>query len=208
MKTKIIAVLIVLALVITAGMVIAQGGKRGGPGAPPPPGPGIGRPGAPGAGFAFGRLANQLNLTEDQVAQLKGIHQQFLTSTAPLREQMQAKCKEMGELWAADQPNAAAIKALAADIDVLRADIRNAGIDDMLAGLNVLTADQRAQLREIMKNRGCGLMMALCGGPGCCGAPGKGMGMGPGRGMGGRAMGPQDGTGPRGAAGTCPMMAK
>ena len=121
--------------------------------------------------------------------------------------ELPCKAKEMVALWTVDSPNADQIKTLAHEIDGLRSEMRDAGIDYMVKGLSVLNATQRAKLREIMKK-----CAARCGGM-CCGfcpCPGMGCGMGmgpgPGAGMGGgmgRGMG--NGTGPRARMGTCPM---
>ncbi len=160
----------------------------------------------------LGRLAKALGLTEAQIAELKKLHQDFLTATQATRDELKAKAKEMVNLWMADAPDAAAIKALAGDMDSLRAQIRDAGIDHMITALSVLTPEQREKLRTIMKDRAPGCIAGMgCGfglGPGC----GMGMGLGPGgpgagpRGMGG-GMGPGwgTGTGPRGGTPGCPL---
>lgn len=219
MRTRILAVLVILAVAVTATVVLAQGARRGAPAAPPAGGPGMAQPGGPGCmgmGLGFGpKMAQQLGLTQDQLTRLQAIKQDCAKATQPLREQMQTKMTEMKQLWMADQPNAAAIKAAAADMDALRAEVRNICIDYAIAGYNVLTPDQKAKLHTALQDMpGCGMMLG-CGGCGGPGMMGKGAGMGPGAGMGmgagcpmGQGTGPRDGTGPRAAAGTCPMMNK
>ena len=146
----------------------------------------------------------ELNLTPEQIQHLQQLGDAFKAQTEPIRQQCQARCQEMAQLWAAENPDANAIKALAAEMDALRADLRNAAIDHKIAALNVLTAEQRAKVREKIGKLGCGIGMG-CGmgmGPG---RPGMGPGMAPGprRGMG---MGPGDATGPRAGMGKCPLV--
>ena len=189
MRTKLIVAVILVTLAVTASIVIAQGPRFGNRPGPPP---GVGGPGAPycglGLGIGFGpRVIAELGLTQDQIQQLKQLKDAFLAQTQATREQLQAMCKEMGQLWAAENPDPNAIKALAAEMDVLRAELRDAAIDHKIAGLNVLTAEQRAKVREKIGKHGCGM------GPGSR----RGMGMGPGAG---------NATGPRAGMGTCPLL--
>jgi len=160
-------------------------------------------------GPLFGRIATELGLTDQQIAQLRQIQQDFLAATQTDRTQLLTKVKEMVQLWSADQPDTTAIKALAAEIDDIRARIRDAAIDRTASVLNVLTPEQRDKLRSLIKSR-----WPLCGCFACCGlglGPGCGLGMGPGAGMGprggGRGMGPGwgNGTGPRGGTPFCPL---
>jgi len=225
MRTRLIVGLVIVALAVTASVMLTAAPRGRGAAAAPPPGVArggagaMGGPGCPwGMGMGLGRLAKALELTDAQIADLKKLQEDFLTATKATREELQAKAKEMIELWAPDQPDAGAIKALAGEIDVLRVEIRNAGIDHMISALGVLTAAQREKLRTIVKEwapkciggMGCGFGF----GPGLC----CGMGMGPGgpagpglgpRGMGG-GMGPGwgNGTGPRSRTGTCPLLNK
>ena len=213
MRTKPIVGLLIVALAVTASVMLNAAPRGRAAGAAPPAGAGAGwtRPGVGpccplGPAGMLGRLAKALELTDAQIAELKQIHQDFLTATQDTRDELQAKIKEMLKLWSADQPDAAAIKALASDIDALRAQIRDAGIDHMISALNVLTPAQREKLRTLLKEwaprciggMGCGF---------CCG-PGLGCGMGVGRGPGmGGGMGPGwgNGTGPRGGTPGCPL---
>ncbi|MCE5314667.1 MAG: periplasmic heavy metal sensor [Armatimonadota bacterium] len=180
MRTKILIVVLVIALVVTAGLVMAQGMKGGKKAA----GGGCGM----GLGMGFGpKIMKELNLTSDQRQQMKTLRTEFMTSTQAARDQMQTKAQELAQLWAQDA-GASQLKAKLAEIDTLRAEIRDAGVDFALKARTLLTEEQRTKLQEMIKSTpGCGA--GLCGG----------LGMGCGLGMG-------DGTGPAAAAGTCPMM--
>jgi Spy/CpxP family protein refolding chaperone len=219
MKSKIVAIGLVVALLLCAGVVLAQRGRQPmKPAGPPAMAPGGGDGMCMGMGM-LGKMSKELNLSADQVAQLKTIQKGFMDSTQATRTDIQAMMKQMMELWMADQPDAGAIKDLAGQLDALRAQIRNSAIDHAVSGIGVLTADQRAKLREIIgKNpgmcmgMGCGLACGVgMGGPGMgcpMGGPGMGRGMG-GPGMGGPGAGkgmggPGKGMGPGAGGANCP----
>ena len=158
MRTKLIALAIVAVLVLAAGFALAQ--ARQGRGNLPPAG---------GSGDEMGaqwmrlgpKIAKELGLSQDQIQQLKQLRDQFKATTEQARTDLQTKRQEMVKLWAADEPNAATIKSLAAEMDGPRAQVRDAAIDHGVAALKVLTPDQRAKLREMIKNRprtGMGMM--------------------------------------------------
>ena len=214
MRTRVIVGLVIVALAVTASVMLnaAPRGRMGAGAGPGVGAPGPGGPWCPMGGPMLGRLAKALNLTDAQIADLKKLHQEFLDATKATREEIQAKAKDMLNLWAVDQPDPAAIKALAAEIDALRAQIRDAGIDHMISALSVLTPEQREKLRTMVKDWGpkCGMGCGFGFGPGM----GCGMGMGPGPGGPGAGpsgmgcgMGPGwgTGTGPRGGTPACPM---
>lgn len=196
MKIRIVAVLLVLAVALSAGAVMAQRGKQAAkPAGPPAMAPGMAGGWCMGMGM-LGKLKTALNLTSEQVAQLQAIQKDFMDSTQGLRADIQAKMKQMLDLWKVDQPDAVAIKGLANELDALRSQIRDSAIDHAIQAIGVLTPDQRAKLRDMMSKTpgmcmgmGCGLCCGagLCGpGMGCpIGGPGIGKGQGgPGRGMG------------------------
>lgn len=219
MKTKLIVALVIISFAAVA-IVTAVGAQRGmGPGRPMKPSPGTSELGCPMWGLGP-RIVQQLNLTQDQVNQLRQLRQDFWNDTQATREQLQTKFKQMIGLWTAAQPDVSQIKALASDIDALRAEIRDAGIDYMIRALSVLTPAQRDKLRTMIKDMGANCLK-MCGG--CCFCPcigcgpcvgcgpgigcGLGIGMGPGAGM-GAGLGPRNATGPRAQMGTCPNMKK
>ena len=206
MKSRIVAVVLVLALALSAGVVLAQRGKQPvKPAGPPAMAPAASGGWCMGMGM-LGRLKAALNLSAEQMTQLEAIQKDFLDSTQGLRTDIQAKMKQMLDLWMADQPDAAAIKDLANQLDALRAQIRDSAIDHAIQAIGVLTPDQRAKLRDMMsKSPGMcmGMGCGLCCGAGLCG-PGMGCpigGPGVGRGQGG----PGRGMGPGGGGANCPF---
>ena len=83
-KTKnLIAVVVVFLLTV----VIVAAGQDPQVGGRPPRG---GFPGGPGPGDGFGFLVRDLNLSDDQKAQIKKITESFQESTKALREQLRA----------------------------------------------------------------------------------------------------------------------
>lgn len=208
MRTNTLVWIVVAVLVVSAGIAYAVGPRGSGTQA----GPG----GQRGPGYGCCAALVDLGLTDSQKAQLAALRKEFADATAAAREQIQAKSKEMCRLWAAEQPDVAAIKALAAEIDVLRAEIRNLGIDYSAKSLALLNAEQRKKASSMCANcPGCPSCMGPLMGCGPMG-PGAGRGMGPGAGCGmgpcgmgmGPGAGPRDGTGPRAQMGTCPYANK
>ena len=167
MKSRAIATLLVVALVLTAGAVIAQRG-RGGPGQGM--GMGMGTSGSCGLGLGLGMgpaAIGELSLSNDQVAQLQKITNQFTSDTQQLRAQLQTKLSELAKLWTAEKPNESAIRSKISEVDGIRTQIRNAMVDRTFAVMRVLTSAQKAKLRNLVKTR-----------------PGFGVGMGYGLGLG------------------------
>ena len=133
------------------------------------------------------QITQKLQLTPDQVSQIKQIHQNFITQTSATRQQIKDKMKAMVALWTADSPDPAAIKLLADGIEPMRVEVRNASIDSLVATLNVMTPDQRTKLHTLIQSHpGFGWMLgsSMFGGMGMCSEKGDsskaGAGGGPG----------------------------
>jgi Spy/CpxP family protein refolding chaperone len=164
MKKMMIAVLVV-ALSFSAGAAMAQGWGRGagyGPGS----GSGYGPRGAWGSG---------LSLTPEQNQKLQALQESFLKKTLPLRNEMQVKQLDLRTLWSQSNPDQAKILAKQKEINTLRGQLQEMGIQNRLELRNILTPEQQAQLGPNGPGFGMrGRMMA--GGFG----PGRGMGYGTG----------------------------
>ena len=140
MRIKLLAALLISALVLTAGAVIAQRG-RGGPGQGM--GMGMGMAGSCGLGLGLGMgpaAISELSLSNDQVAQLQKITNQFTSDTQQLRAQLQTKLSELAKLWTAEKPNESAIRSKISEVDGIRTRIRNAMVDRTFAVMRVLTS--------------------------------------------------------------------
>jgi Spy/CpxP family protein refolding chaperone len=169
---KMIVALMVVALLATAGMAMAQGWGRG-MGYGPGPGAGYG----PGAGPGYGPQGSwgpALNLTAEQNQKIQAMRESFFKETLSLRNEMQIKKLELRTLWAQTNPDQDKILAKQKEINALRAQLQEKGTRHRLEMRKVLTPEQQAQIGAF----GPGF------GPGA--GPGMGMrgGFGPGRGMG------------------------
>jgi len=169
---KMIVGLMVVALLATAGLAMAQGWGRG-MGYGPGPGAGYG----PGSGMGYGPMGSSgpaLNLTAEQNQKIQAMREGFFKETLPLRNEMQIKQLELRTLWAQTNPDQEKILAKQKEINALRAQMQEKATKNRLEMRKVLTPEQQAQLGAY--------------GPGFGPGSGPGMGMrggfGPGRGMG------------------------
>ena len=164
MKKMIVAILAV-ALLVTAGVAMAQGWGRGAGYGPGEYGPGHGPRGA-WAG---------LNLTPEQKQKMQALQEKFLKENLPLRNEMQIKQLELRTLWAQSNPDEEKILSKQKEINALRAQLQEKGTKNRLEMRKILTPEQQAQLGAY--GPGFGMGYGMKGGM-------MGGGFGPGRGMG------------------------
>ena len=169
---KMIVGLMVVALLATAGLAMAQGWGRG-MGYGPGPCAGYG----PGSEMGYGPKGSwgpALNLTAEQNQKIQAMRESFFKESLPLRNEMQIKQLELRTLWAQTNPDQEKILAKQKEINALRAQMQEKATKNRLEMRKVLTPEQQAQLGAY--------------GPGFGPGSGPGMGMrggfGPGRGMG------------------------
>ncbi|HYW71387.1 MAG TPA: Spy/CpxP family protein refolding chaperone [Pyrinomonadaceae bacterium] len=144
------------------------GGFQGGPpdGLQGPPGPGrpgpgrpggFGAPGIPRQGFGpFGPFGRELNLTDDQRAQIQKIAQSFQQGDQALREQMRTLVEGQGDPLSGEF-NEAAVRAAADARAKIQVEMEVSHARMMSQMFGVLTAEQRAQLaahRNEMRQQG------------------------------------------------------
>ena len=160
---KTIVGLMVVALLATAGVAMAQGWGRG-PGYGPCAGygPGAGPQGAWGTG---------LNLTAEQQQKMQALRESHFSEMGPIREKMISKKAELQGLWAQPEPNLGQIREKQMEMNTLRDQLQEKATKNRLEMRNILTPEQKAQL---------GSAIGQGSGPGY----GKRGGFGPGRGMG------------------------
>lgn len=128
-------VLVLTAAIIAAGQDPRVGGR--------PPGGGGGFPGGPGPD-GFGFLARDLNLSEDQKAQIKKIADSFHESTKALREQMRALHESEPDPFSSfDETTVRTTAEARAKIEV-ELSVAQAKMMSQIGA--VLTTDQKAQL--------------------------------------------------------------
>ncbi len=167
---KMIVGLMVVALLATAGLAMAQGWGRGmgyGPGPGTEYGPGYG----PGYG-PRGSWGANLNLTAEQNQKMQAMRESFFKETLPLRNEMQVKQLELKTLWAQTNPDQEKILAKQKELNALKAQMQEKGTLHRLEMRKVLTPEQQAQIGAFGPGFGSGYGMR--------GGFGPGRGMGPG----------------------------
>ncbi|HYR26847.1 MAG TPA: periplasmic heavy metal sensor [Thermoanaerobaculia bacterium] len=112
--------------------------------------------GGPGPGILFGHLQHlqdELELSDAQLDQIRGIFSALHEQNAPYREQMQGGFKDVTTALLANPNDLTAAQAL---LDQQSSAERAAKANLLAAtskALNVLTVSQRAELAEIIKER-------------------------------------------------------
>jgi periplasmic protein CpxP/Spy len=96
-----------------------------------------------GAGFF-----RQLNLTEDQKAKMKQIHQSFAESNKPLRDQLRAKRQELRQANEGGTFNEALATQKLTEMASLEAKLMGERFKLHQETMSVLTAEQKAQLEQ------------------------------------------------------------
>jgi Spy/CpxP family protein refolding chaperone len=172
MKKMFVAILVVT-LLTTSGLALAQGWGRG-PGAGPGYGPG---PHGPGSKDVWGA---GLNLTPEQNQKMQAMREAFFKETLPVRNEMQVKQLELRTLWAQTNPDEAQIIAKQKGVNALKAQLQEKGTKFRLEMRKILTPEQQAQMSAYGPGFGRGQDMRGGYGHG----PGSGMGMGMGMGYG------------------------
>lgn len=101
----------------------------------------------------FRKLAKQLGLTEQQKTQIKGIFKSYREKNKPLLQAMHNEKRQMKEMIMSGSTDEAAIRAQSAKVAAVQADLavsRAAMAKEIKA---VLTPDQAAKLKILMKER-------------------------------------------------------
>lgn len=114
------------------------------PQGPPPRGGGF-QGGGPRGGDGLGPMARDLNLTDDQKAAIKKIHESFEESTRALHEQMRSLHEKQGDPMSGAFDEAA-VRAAAEERAKIQVELEVAHAKMMSQVANVLTAEQKAQL--------------------------------------------------------------
>ena len=163
-NSKKISISIVAAgVLLTAAAVVFSQRPQGPPPGPRPMGPGggfrdgPGGPGGPREGFGpFGPFGRELNLTDDQKAQIKKIQDSFRESDQALFEQMRMLHENQADPLSGAFDEAAVRSAAEARAKIqIELEVSHAKMMSQIAG--VLTAEQKAQLaarHEQMKRMG------------------------------------------------------
>lgn len=149
-KTGLVAV--ALAIIGVAG-ANAQWGPRGQQGmGPGGPGGGFGGPGGGPGGLPF----RELNLTEEQKTKIRTIFESAMDGGDAVREQMHELQDQRRAIVASDVFNAEAARELATREAAIAVTMNVKRMETENAIYNVLTAEQKAKLAELQKNRPAG----------------------------------------------------
>jgi periplasmic protein CpxP/Spy len=152
-KTSLAAVIAVVSMAAAAPMLTAQDQPRG-------PGPGMRGPGGgpgmrgPGGGpRGFGPGFRELDLTDDQKAQLKTIADSHREEFRAAGEKVRAAREGMRALVQADSLDESAIRAKSTEIAAAEADIMILNAKVRQESLQVLTSEQQTKLKELRTAR-------------------------------------------------------
>ena len=113
-----------------------HGGRRGG------------HDGQHWGGMREGGFFRQLNLTEDQKAKMKQIHESFAEKNKPLREQLRAKRQELRQASEGGTFNEALATQKLTEMASLEAKLMGEQFKLHQETLSVLTPEQKAQLEQ------------------------------------------------------------
>jgi len=99
-------------------------------------------------GMRGGGLFSKLNLTDDQKAKIKQIHESFAERNKPLRDQLHAKRQELRQASEGDTFNEALATQKLTEMASLEAKLMGEQFKLHQETLSVLTAEQKAQLDQ------------------------------------------------------------
>jgi Spy/CpxP family protein refolding chaperone len=99
-------------------------------------------------GMREGGFFRQLNLTEDQKAKMKQIHESFAEKNRPLREQLRAKRQELRQASEGGTFNEALATQKLTEMASLEAKLMGEQFKLHQETLSVLTPEQKAQLEQ------------------------------------------------------------
>jgi Spy/CpxP family protein refolding chaperone len=91
-------------------------------------------------------VASDLNLTEDQKAQIQSRREAFMEEIAPLRSDLFAKREELRQLWAAANPDQGKITAMQQEMREIQGQIQEKTTQYRLDCHQVLTSEQQETL--------------------------------------------------------------
>ena len=160
-KTVIAAGAAVLALAAGAPLLMAQDqqptNRRPGFGGPPPGGgpgmPGMRRGEPMGGPMGFGPGFRELNLTDDQQAQLKQIAESHRDEFRAAGEKARAAHEGMRALIESDSIDENAIRAKSQEVAAAEAEIMILNARVRQQSLQVLTSEQQAKLKALRDSR-------------------------------------------------------
>ena len=160
-KTSLAAALAVVTIATAAPMLIAASSAKATEAKQDQPqrrqGPGVGGPGGPGmrrgGPMAFGPGFRELDLTDDQKAQLKSIAESHRDEFRAAGEKARAAHDGMQALVDADSINESAIRAKSAEIAAAEAEVMILNAKVRQESMQILTSEQQQKLKELRAAR-------------------------------------------------------
>jgi Spy/CpxP family protein refolding chaperone len=98
-------------------------------------------------------LRERLGITDEQAAKIRSAQSQFAKQQIQRQAELRIKRMELAELLRADNPDRAAIEKKLRELNDLELQARMAGLDYGLAMRNLLTPEQREQLKQLARER-------------------------------------------------------
>lgn len=158
MKSKVkFAVILVSALILCSGSLMAEKGENPGtdePGGPmhPPRGP-MGGPGPHGPFFGDPELMKKkLGLSDEQVRKISGINQTYKNKLEGYHDKIDPKFARLRVLLLEDKVNLKEVRSVMKEISDIDLEIRMLGISHRLDIEKVLTKEQKDKLRNERRN--------------------------------------------------------
>ena len=157
LKTTLAVGIALLTMATAAPVLVAVNaeprGQVPGFGGPPPGGPGgpgMRRPGGP---MGFGPGFRELDLTDDQKAQMKSIAQSHRDEFRAAGEKARAAHDGMQALLEAETIDEAAIRAKSTEVAAAEADVMILNAKVRHESMQLLTSEQQAKLKELRSSR-------------------------------------------------------
>ncbi len=97
-----------------------------------------------------GSWPEKLGLTDDQMSQLVSLKSDHEINTAKQKAELKANMEKLVLLMTAPKLDKQAILSLNEKIDSLKATLADARVDEMLSVMNIMTPQQREQMRHDM----------------------------------------------------------
>jgi Spy/CpxP family protein refolding chaperone len=97
--------------------------------------------------------AKKLGLTDEQMTQLVSLKSEYKVNTAKQKAELKADQKKLMLLMTEEKLDKQAIFSLKEKIDSLKASISDARVNKMISVMNILTSQQRAQVRHRLLER-------------------------------------------------------
>jgi len=88
------------------------------------------------------------SFSDDQLEKLHGLKSSFMDSVGPKMTALKSKERKLKDLLIQNNIDAAQVRSLQGEINGLKSDIGTLKADNLIAMANVLTVDQRKQLRD------------------------------------------------------------